>query len=140
MNLALAMALIVAATPPPVIAEGQCLDVSNPAQRLSFAGTLSDARFQSPSVSAPPEGERAIILRIDRSICVDDGGEFADPALRFDRIHVWGAPPIAEGLRRALRGRVQLFGRVFPAHTGHHHAPLVMEVDDIIVIDGWSDE
>ncbi len=134
------MISLAAATPPAVLAEAECLEIRDADARLGFAGRLGEGRFPSPAVFAPPEGEHAFILRLDRPICVDDGGQFADPAERFDRIHLWGSPPVMAALRQAQGQYVQLFGRAYGAHTGHHHAPLVMEVDDVIVIEGWSAE
>ena len=113
-------------------AAGECIDISNPRNRITLSGRLTEGRFESPSVSAPPEGERALILTLREPICIDDGGEFADPARRFDRVHVWGPDAIVPVLTAAVGRDVEVSGEGYAAHTGHHHAPLVLTVDRVV--------
>jgi hypothetical protein len=129
---AIALAL---ATPLPATVEGQCVDVSDPAAELRFAGVVEEGRFPSPSTSASPEGEHAFILRLEGPICIADGGDFADPQERFERIHLWGSPQVFAALRRALGQPVEVSGRGYAAHSGHHHAPMVMQVDRVTILE-----
>jgi hypothetical protein len=136
----LAAVALATATAPTGWPDGKCIDVRDPELVLGFGGRLGEARFESPSASAPPQGEHAFILQLDGPICIDDGGDFADPAERFDRVHLWGTPQVTAELRAAMGRRIEVHGRGYASHNGHHHAPLVMQVERIVVFEGSPDE
>lgn len=115
-----------------------CLDLRGPDLDIVLEGRLNRQVFPGPpnyeSVRRGDRPERTYILNLQRPICLDDGGQFADPDERFTRVHVYTVdealwPRIRAGLSRRVRVR----GRAFAAHTGHHHAPLVIAVREVTV-------
>lgn len=115
--------LALAAAPAP-----GCLDVRSGNAPVSLAGRLERRTYRTPGVG-DGRPERAYILVLDRPICIDDGGEFADPRTRFSQVHVYaGREAMQPRLRAAVGHRVRLSGSGFAAHTAHHHQPLVVDV------------
>lgn len=117
-------------------AAAACLNLASGAAPVSLEGKLSLEVFPGPpnyeSVAKGDAAEPAWLLLLDKPICVEDGGQFADPSHHFDNVHVYSADRRVQARFEALNGkRVTLKGSGFPAHTGHHHAPLVVEVSAI---------
>ena len=131
------LALALAAAAPAGDAEG-CFDVSEPDNSLSFTGKLVDRVFPGPpnyrSVAKGDAPERTLILEMSASICITDGGQMADPKRKFDTIHLYAPNDLAPILAAAKGRVVTVTGSGFPEHTGHHHAPLVLEVKEITVV------
>lgn len=130
----------------PVVASGQtlqplnatgCLDTTETGTTVTVSGRLTERLFAGPpnyeSIAQGDAEERALILELPRRICFTDG-EFADGSGQFDRVHV---SAMDEGLLRILRasiGRdVVLTGEAMGAHTGHHHAPMVLFAQSVTV-------
>ncbi len=108
---------------------GGCIDVTTPTARVAATGTLTEGTFTDPYGR-----ERAFILQLPGPVCIDDGGEFANPADRFGRVHVSAVNDrLLRRLRRALGRTVTVRGEGFAAHTRHHRAPLVLIADQITV-------
>ncbi|MBR0776940.1 DUF4431 domain-containing protein [Bradyrhizobium diazoefficiens] len=121
-------------------ARSACLDVGkdNP---VSFVGTLTFRIFGGPpyngGVTKGDTPEPAYILKLDRPICAT-GDEFVDPATSIDSVQVYpewnqaGSDAVAERLRRLVGMRVRVEGKSpFGAHTGHHHAPLLLQINRV---------
>ena len=73
------------------------------------------------------EAELTYILVLPRNICINDRDLFADPNQLFRDVHVYANDAATRRQLRAAVGRnVRVRGQPFAAHTGHHHAPLVM--------------
>jgi hypothetical protein len=128
--------LLIAAAPPPA-ARG-CLDISGEETEIALEGRLEELLYAGPpnyeDWRRGDAREGALILMLDRPICIDDGGDFADPAERFDRVHLYtGTDANWPRLRAGLGRRVHVRGSGFGAHTGHHRAPLVVDVREIRV-------
>jgi hypothetical protein len=107
---------------------------------LMLEGRLSRHVFPGPpnyeDVRRGDRPEPGYILTLPAPICIDDGGEFADPGLRFDRVHLYtGNDALWPRLRAGVGHRVRVQGHGFPAETGHHRAPLVVDVG-VISIEG----
>jgi hypothetical protein len=86
------------------------------------------------SVSAGDELERVFILRLPRSVCIDDGGDFAEAKNRFSTVHISSTKrTLMKMLRKSVGRRVIVSGEGFAAFDGHHHAPLVILADSIAV-------
>lgn len=107
------------------------VDVRNPAS-LRFQGTLEFRIIPgAPNYEDVRKGdtpEPTYVLRLDTPICAF-GDDFLDPKEKIDRVHI-----SAEGMRlKGLVGRrITIKGsEAFGAHTGHHHAPLVMIVKSV---------
>jgi Domain of unknown function (DUF4431) len=110
-------------------ANAACIDVKQ-IDRLSFQGTLSHQIFPgAPNFEDVRKGdarEPAYILTLD-----------ADAGESFDRIQLLpddarADPTLSRTLRRLVGKRVSVQGAsAFGAHTGHHHAPLLVSVENI---------
>ena len=113
-----------------------------PSGQVEARGRLSVRTFPGPpnfeSVAAGDRAERTYLLTLPTPICVDDGkAGFADPAARFDTVHVSVRDErLWPRLRAALGKTVAVTGEGFAAFDGHHHAPLVVLADKVEVVDG----
>jgi Domain of unknown function (DUF4431) len=134
----LAAILLVAAT---ASATAECVDLQQPG-RLAFEGTLSYRVFAGPpnyeDVRKGDAPEPGYILKLDEPMCAA-GDEFVDANDKFDLIQLFpdgtgrAARTLAKELRRLVGRRVSVEGKsAFGAHTGHHHAPLVMPISRIV--------
>ena len=115
-----------------------CISVAGEEARVAATGQLTLQLFAGPpnyeSVAAGDAEERTFILELPRAACIDDGGDFADPSERFGTVHVSAADETLLAVLRASIGRqATVSGEGFAAHTGHHHAPLVILADRIAV-------
>ena len=79
------------------------------------------------------------MLKLDAPICAT-GDDFLNPDKRFDKIQVYPADSGVSGrflsidLRRLAGKRVVVEGNsAFGAHTGHHHAPLLLPITNVAV-------
>ena len=95
---------------------------------VTVTGLLSRKVFPGPpnheSVAKGDAPEAVLILKLPHKICFDDGGEFSDPAERFDTVQV--SLPAKIAAARLIGRQVTVRGEAMGAHTGHHHAPMVV--------------
>lgn len=119
---------------------GGCLDVADArgAASITARGIVSHRVFAgAPNFESVRDGDAAepgYILTLPTPICVDDGGEFADPKQRFREIQVFakdGDPTIFSLLRALVGHRATVIGLAMPAQTGHHHRPLLIEARSV---------
>src|SRR5262245_57797383 len=120
-------------------ASAACIDVKQ-SDRLSFQGTLSHKVFPgAPNFEDVRKGdarEPAYILKLDAPTCAV-GDDSLDAGESFDRIQLLPNdarpdPNLSRTLRRLVGKRVSVQGAsAFGAHTGHHHAPLLVAVKNI---------
>lgn len=121
-------------------ADAACVDLQK-SNSLSFDGALSYRIFPGPpnyaDVRKGDAPEPGYILKLDQPICVT-GDEFVDASDTFDLIQIFpdgsgkAAQALGKELRRLVGRRVSVEGKsAFGAHTGHHHAPLVMPITRI---------
>jgi Domain of unknown function (DUF4431) len=138
-TLPLALYLSVAAA---LSANAGCIDLKE-TKSFSFEGTLSFSIFAGPpnyeDVRKGDTPEPAYILTLAVPICAS-GDDFLNPEKRFDKIQVYPADGGAAGtflsrdLRRFVGKRVTVEGNSpFGAHTGHHHAPLLLPISKIAI-------
>jgi hypothetical protein len=123
----------------PCAANAACIDVKQ-TDRLSFQGTLSHQIFRGPpnfeDVRKGDAREAAYILALDAPACAV-GDDFLNASESFDRIQLLPNdarpdPALSRTLRRLVGKRVSVQGAsAFGAHTGHHHAPLLVSVKNI---------
>jgi hypothetical protein len=128
---------LILAAAQPLTAQG-CLDISGEETKIALTGRLEERFYPGPpnyeDWRRGDAREGALILTLDRAICIDDGGNLADPADRFDRVHLYTSTDANwPGLRAGIGRRVHVRGSGFGAHTGHHRAPLVVDVSEIRV-------
>jgi hypothetical protein len=129
---------------------GACLDVRQSGS-YSFEGFLTFKIFPgSPNFESVERGdnpEPTYILHLDEPICVVGEEDFLDPSVRIADIHVYPDSPEPTGrglsadLKRLVNRRVLVTGeKPFAAHTGHHHAPLVLAINSIMGAPGYGRE
>ena len=124
--LAALLTLAAAAAPAPA-----CLDVRSGNAPVTLEGRLERATFRTPGVG-DGRPESAYILILARPICIDDGGEFADPHQRFRQVQLYTSNDrLWPGLRGAVGRRIRIRGSGFAAQTAHHHTPLVVDVSAV---------
>jgi hypothetical protein len=119
----------------PAAAHAACFDVSK-SEPAELSGVLSRRVFAgTPGYEDVQKGdtpEPGYVLKLRRTICLTGVPDFTDPSNMFDEVQLV-AREATETSMRSLDGhavRVRLSGHV-PAHTGHHHRPLVAWVDAI---------
>jgi hypothetical protein len=90
-------------------------------------GQLTIGRAQD----AAGRPEKPYILQLTASACLD--ADDPDDAVKSTRtIHVFPTDEKLQPVFRRLVGKtVVVRGNPFIAHTAHHHAPIVMQVDEI---------
>src|SRR6266699_5541347 len=123
-------------------ANAACIDLKK-TDTLSFEGTLNYRIFPGPpnyeDVRKGDTPEPTYILKLDAPSCAT-GDEFLNPSERFDKIQVYPADSgvigrfLSRDLRRFVGKRVVVEGNsAFGAHTGHHHAPLMLPITKIAI-------
>jgi hypothetical protein len=84
------------------------------------------------SIRQGDEDRLTFILVLPKSACVDDGGDFADPKMRFRTVHVWTLNRAVHRKLRDLVGKtVAVVGEGYAANNALHYAPLVVEVKSV---------
>jgi hypothetical protein len=120
-------------------ANAACIDVKQ-TKSVSFEGTLSYNIFPGqPNYEDVRKGdapEPTYLPKLDAPICAT-GDDFLN---RLDKIQVYPADSGVAGrflsidLRRLAGKRVVVEGNsAFGAHTGHHHAPLLLPITNVAV-------
>ena len=130
----LPLAVIVPATGHPA-----CFDLTKQS-RITVSGRLVERVFPgSPKFESVAKGdarEPSYILDLSAPACADDG-EMIAAKDRFRAVHLMPAADWFDLVLRAAVGkRITAYGEAFGAHTGHHHAPLVMLVERLRVTGG----
>jgi hypothetical protein len=110
---------------------------------LSLEGTLNYRIFAGPpnyeDVRKGDTPEPTYILTLAEPICAS-GDEFVDPRDKFSQVQIFpessdkAASALSRDLRRWIGKRVVVEGASpFGAHTGHHHAPLMLPITRISI-------
>ena len=114
-----------------------CFEVSD-LNVISLTGTLSIQLFPGipnfQSIAAGDEEERTFILELNEKICIRDKEGFADPNHKFFTVHLKAQGQLRKILDASETQSLEVKGIGYPSHTGHHHAPLVLDVNDITVL------
>ena len=118
----------------PMGARAECFDISK-SQPGELEGVLSARIFAGPpgyeDVDKGDTAEPGYVLRLAAPICLT-GDDLTDPSAKFDEVQLVARDSTAKAME-ALDGRavhVRISDQL-PAHTGHHHRPLVAWVDEI---------
>ena len=75
--------------------------------------------------------EPTYVLKLDQPICIQ-GDNSADPKVMFEKVHLVGMPETWSTLKANVSNRVVVTLKdQMPAHTGHHHEPLVAWVTSV---------
>ncbi|MBS0250833.1 MAG: DUF4431 domain-containing protein [Proteobacteria bacterium] len=113
------------------------LDCVRTDAKITLSGSLSRQLFSSPFGG---EDEQTLILKLRSPICLA-GDDFSDPNNRFDRVQLYSTvSSITKALNATVGTDVTVEGNGFGAHTGHHHAPLVLEVTEINISSNETQE
>jgi hypothetical protein len=123
-------------------ASAACIDLKQ-ANNLSFEGILNYRIFAGPpnyeDVRKGDAPEPTYILTLPEPICAS-GDEFVDQSDKFNEVQIFpessdkAAQALSRDLRRLVGKRVIVEGTSpFGAHTGHHHAPLMLPITRISV-------
>lgn len=115
-----------------------CVSVVDAQSRVSVTGRLTLQLFPGApnfeSIAGGDAEEQTFIVELPYAACIDDGGDFADSEKKFVTVQVSGAQAkLSSVLKAAIGRRVIVEGEGFAAHTGHHHAPLVLIADRVSV-------
>lgn len=120
----------------PALARAECFDVSR-SEPAELSGILSFRIFAGPpgyeDVQQGDTPEPGYVLKLPSPICLTGDADFTDPSFMFDEVQLVSREATAASMK-ALDGRavrVTLSDHI-PAHTGHHHRPLVAWVDGIV--------
>ena len=118
-------------------ANAACMNLKKAHATATVSGVLTVQSFPGPpnyeSVAKGDANEEALILELPRRTCADDGDNL-DSTTMFNRVHVSSlVPALLDVLNAAVGKRVTVHGEAFGAQTGHHHAPLVLFADQVIV-------
>jgi hypothetical protein len=133
--LKLAAAFLIALTTPALAAE--CIRVDGKSA-VTLSGTLSFAIFAGPAYEDVTKGdipEPTYILELDEPQCFTGNEDIAAEG-KVPTAHLYVAgdahPELWQQLRMLIGRHVRASGREpFAAITGHHHAPVVMAIDEI---------
>jgi hypothetical protein len=111
---------------------GGCISVLDAGATVSAKGRLALRHMPGPpnfkSIARGDEDRLTLILTLPVPVCIDDGGDFADPKVRFNTVHVWTLDPIVHrNLRRAVGRTVTISGEGYAWSNALHYAPLVNE-------------
>ena len=120
-----------AATQPAASAE-KCLHYMGDPVALEGHVTLRTF-FGPPNYGEQPTNdskERQAILRLSNPICVIANSRDSDVAEQ-DQSEVTLVPINGENLRRYQGKAVNVRGTLFHANTGHHHTPVLIEIEHI---------
>jgi hypothetical protein len=114
-----------------------CISVSKPNASVTAKGRLTLRHMPGPpnfeSVRHGDEDRLTLILVLPNSVCIDDGGDFADPQHRFQTVHVWSLDPIVHReLRQSVGKIVTIKGEGYASNNALHYAPLVLEAKTVI--------
>jgi len=109
----------------------RCIDTAG-----ADAVLLLEGRLETGTSTGPTGKERFYALQLGQAICVDDGGDFADPTATFSEVQVVGTDKTTWRAIEASKGRrIKVSGTAFAAQTIHHHRPLVVLVDKVLPVD-----
>jgi len=121
--LATAAVLCIHATPS---VAGDCL-------KASTAGQAAEGRLiVSQAQDAAGRPEQPYILELPVAVCMT-GSTPEDRVEPTTAIHVFSSDDGVHARIGEFVGRtVRVTGNPFPAHTAHHHAPIVMDISEIV--------
>jgi hypothetical protein len=81
------------------------------------------------SVARGDEAETGFYLVVTQPLCVTRNlDDFNEPAVGVRTVQLVLDQPGYDRLRRSLGHQVTVRGTIFHAHTGHHHAELLLQV------------
>jgi hypothetical protein len=109
-----------------------CINVEGASTTVTVQGRLTLRHMPGPpnfeSIRHGDEDRLTLILVLPETVCIDDGGDFADPKERFSTVHVWSLDPaVHRKLRESVGKTVTITGDGYASNNALHYAPLVLE-------------
>ena len=113
-----------------------CIAVRGASTTVTAEGRLTLRHLPGPpnfeSVRHSDEDRLTLILVLPKTVCIDDGGDFADPKERFKTVHVWSLDPVIHRKLKQLVGRiVEITGDGYASNNALHYAPLILEAKTV---------
>ena len=142
-SVALSLAFVGAALPGTVSAQltgekniSGCILVGRAGAQVNAEGRLTLRHMSGPpnfeSIRGGDEDRLTLILVLPVAVCINDGGDFAKPKLKFATVHVFTLDPaIDKKLRRLVGRRVRVSGDGNAQNNGLQYAPLVLEAKSV---------
>jgi hypothetical protein len=107
-------------------AQAQCMRIN--AEGQAAEGRLTTGNFRD----AANRRESAFILQVAKPACLTGAEDPRDNHQNVRRIHLFSTKDDVRARISGFVGKtVRVRGSPFPAHTAHHHAPIVMDVSEI---------
>jgi Domain of unknown function (DUF4431) len=123
-RLAAVCCVAVIATSGPAAA-GDCMKSDAGPQSAEGEISILDAQ------DAAERPERVLILTPVSPVCLD-AEDPEEKVLEAKTVHIYSTEDdIHERLKASVGKTILVWGDPFPAHTAHHHAPIVMDVSKI---------
>ena len=109
-----------------------CIALRGASTTITAEGRLTLQHLPGPpnfeSIRQGDEDRLTLILVLPETVCIDDGGDFADPNERFKTVHVWSLDPLIHRKLRQSVGRiVRISGDGYASNNALHYAPVVLE-------------
>ena len=113
-----------------------CIAVGRAGAQVTAEGRLTLRQMPGPpnfeSIRDGDENRLTLILVLPVAVCTNDGGDFANPKLKFATVHVFTLDPaIYQKLRRLVGRRVRVSGDGDAQNNGLQYAPLVLEAKSV---------
>lgn len=122
-------------TPGPRAQSSGCLSY---AQTARLVGVLERRTYPGPpnyeSIRGGDRAETSYYLRLTRPVCTSAGDPQApdeEAVSDVGLVQLVVQPAMSSRLRQRLGHSIAATGRLFSPHTGHHHAPLLMQVQSV---------
>lgn len=112
-----------------------CYDLSK-GEPKSLNGKLTYVIYAGPpnfeSVQKGDAPESTYVLELKNPICLSGDDYFANPKLRFNKVHLVSTKETSHQLKSSINQNVTVSLKdQFAAHTAHHHQPLVAWVTSV---------
>jgi hypothetical protein len=113
-----------------------CVAVQGASTAVTAEGRLTLRHMPGPpnfeSIRHGDEDRLTLIPALPETVCIDDGGDFADPKERFKTVHVWTLDPVVHRkLKQSVGKIVKITGDGYASNNALHYAPLVLEAKTV---------
>jgi len=114
-----------------------CIAVSKASSTVKMEGRLTLRHMPGPpnfeSIRHGDEDRLTLILVLPKSVCIDDGGDFAHSKKRFRTVHIWSLDPsVHRKLKQSVGKIVTITGEGYARTNGLQYAPMVVEAKSVI--------
>jgi hypothetical protein len=104
-----------------------CLKDNTDGQAVEGKLSVQNAR------DAAGRREKPYILTLTQPVCLD-AIDAEDNVKSTTTVHVYSTnAKVQAALAKVVGGAIAVRGKPFAAHTAHHHAPIVLDVSEIVI-------